>query len=603
MPFMPFLNALKAKADMQDKFLGYYNHPAADAGQFVDEENLTSDLYPVMSPRKQRRLIRVLGSPRAIRGGAELSWIANGKLYYDGREICDVNDGHDVPNTLNWQGGRTEVRQQLVRMGAYLIVWPARIIYNTHTGEMIDMDARVEASTVIVRPCTLTGHAYDYAAGPEPPADPDEQSYWWNTDTDALYQYLGGEWQGIDTVYTRLEVGGMEGKFHDYDVVKLEGFSYDWLNAEAATVYAANEDYIVIATGTLVDYEETAGVVISREAPEMDFICESGNRLWGCSSKTHEIRGSKLGDPTNWSSYLGISTDSYAATVGSAGDWTGIVQYMGYVHFFKENCVHRLYGTQPSNFQLVELPVRGLKEGCERSLCTVNQILYYVSRDGVMAFDGSSPVNVGEALGDVTLDECVAGAHDDKMYLWARVTNRKDRYTGAAIIGGTPTLYVMDAGKGLWHKEDFSQTVRGMASTPEGDFILSDAGLWLIDGGRSAYEDADVAGDEGAVSWYGVTGDIGMDAPGHKWVRKIVVRLAMEAGSRMAIDIEYDSDGIWQRAITVETELKKSLSLSIRTRRCDHFRLRYMGTGDARVYSVAKTFEVGSERGTMVARK
>ena len=48
---------------------------------------------------------------------------------------------------------------------------------------------------------------------------------------------------------------------------------------------------------------------------------------------------------------------------------------------------------------------------------------------------------------------------------------------------------------------------------------------------------------------------------------------------------------------------KKTLSLPIRTRRCDHFRLRYMGTGDARVYSVAKTFEVGSERGTMVARK
>lgn len=576
---LPYLNAVKSKADMTNRFLGYYNHPAADPSQFVEMTNLSGDLFPVFSPRRQRRLVRVLEDGRAIRGGAELSWVDGGWLYYDGQPVAEV----------------TSEAPQLVRMGAYLIVWPDRVIYNTHTKELVDMDATVHSQSVIVRPCTLEGAAYPYASGPVPPSDPAEQSYWWNTDTEGMYQYLGGSWEGIDTVYTRIEIGGMENTFHRYDVVSLEGFSYDWLNSEGATVYAADEDWIVIATGTVIDYVETAPVTISRNAPEMDFICESGNRLWGCSSARHEVYGSKLGDPTNWRCYLGISTDSYAATVGSAGDFTGISLYMGYVHFWKEGCVHRLYGTQPSNFQLVELPVRGVKAGCHRSLCTVNQILYYVSRDGLMAYDGSAPVDMGGALGEVTLDSCVCGAHEHKLYLSALVTDK----------GGTEqrkALYVMDQDKGLWHIEDDLRAV-GFAETPEGDFILDDAGqLWLIDGGSSRYETTDAA-DEGAISWSGVTGDVFMEQPGHSWIKKIVLRLGMERGARLSIDIEYDSSGRWERAMTVETEVKKSMSLPIRTRRCDHFRLRYTGTGDVRIYSISKTYDMGSERATQVYRR
>lgn len=576
---LPYLNAVKSKADMANRFLGYYNHPAADPSQFTEMTNLSGDLFPVFSPRRQRRLVRVLEDGRAIRGGAELSWVADGHLYYDGEPVAEV----------------TSAEPQLVRMGAYLIVWPDRIIYNTHTQQLVAMDATVESRSVIVRPCTLEGAAYPYASGPVPPADPQEQSYWWNTDTEGMYQYLGGSWEGIDTVYTRIEIGGMEDTYHDYDVVSLQGFSYDWLNAEGATVYKAAEDWIVIATGTVIDYVETNPVTITRQAPEMDFICESGNRLWGCSSAHHEVYGSKLGDPTNWRCYLGISTDSYAATVGSAGDFTGIALYMGYVHFFKENCVHRLYGTQPSNFQLVELPVRGVKAGCHRSLCTVNQILYYVSRDGLMAYDGSAPVDMGGALGEVTLDSCVCGTHVHKLYLSALVTDK-----GGS--GQRPVLYVMDQDKGLWHIEDDLRAV-GFAETPEGDFVLDDAGqVWLIDGGSSRYE-TDDAEDEGAISWSGVTGDVFMEQPGHSWIKKITFRLGMERGARLSIDIEYDSSGRWERAMTIETEVKKSMSLPIRTRRCDHFRLRYTGTGDVRIYSISKTYDMGSERATQVYRR
>jgi hypothetical protein len=39
----------------------------------------------------------------------------------------------------------------------------------------------------------------------------------------------------------------------------------------------------------------------------------------------------------------------------------------------------------------------------------------------------------------------------------------------------------------------------------------------------------------------------------------------------------------------------RSFSVPIRQKRCDHFRLRIEGEGDAKIYSVAKTIEEGSD--------
>ena len=446
-----------------------------------------------------------------------------------------------------------------------------------------------------MRPCTLTGAIYHYTSGSEPPASPAQYDYWYNTETGGFYQYLGGQWEGIDTVYARISGIGVGAGFADYDAVTISGMPEDAYNIEGATIYARADDYIVIITGEIKSFTATDTVTIKREAPELDFICESGNRLWGCSNQTHEIRATKLGDPTNWNCYLGISTDSYAATVGSGGDFTGIYTYMGYVHFFKENCAHRLYGTRPENFQLTEIPLRGVKQGCHKSLTTVNEILYYVSRDGVMAYDGSSPVRVGEALGDVTLTDAVAGSHGRKLYLSALAAEK-----GGKAATPSPMLYVLDTGQGLWHVEDDLRAL-SFASTPEGDFILDDKGrLWTIDGERSALEDG--AKDEDEITWRATTGDIGLDKPYQKWIKRITARIEMERGARLSVDIQYDSDGRWQRVMEIETERKKNVLLPLRTQRCDHLALRFSGRGRVRIYGIGKTYDEGSERQCLTYR-
>lgn len=583
LPYLTPINSKARKVQMQDKFLGLWNRENADPGQFVYLRNMSSDEYPYLSPHKRHRICRTLTNCKAILGGEALSWVENGKLYFDGQEICSVTSEHP----------------QLVRMGAYLIVWPDKIIYNTHTGEQTSMDATKSYAGVTVRPCMLSGEEYTYTASDTAPASPAAGAYWYNTQTGGFYQYLGGEWQGIDTVYSRLEGPDLGKPFQDYDVVSISGFSYPDCNVEAATVYGHGDDYIVIATGVFRDFEETQTVTISRTAPDMDFICECGNRLWGCSSEKHEIYGSKLGDPTNWHSFLGISTDSYAATVGSEGEFTGIATYMGYVHFWKENRCHRLYGTRPENFQLIELPIRGVKKGCHMSLCIVNGILYYVSRAGVMAFDGSTPASVGEALGDVELEDAVAGAHKNKMYLTANVT-RKGYYNMAEDA----LTYVMDTSRGLWHAEE--DIYKGYVSTPDGDFayysLTGDFSalnyLVLLDGEgkETKYDIPGIAADQDEFQWEAETGDNGQDSPNQKWIKRLTYRVKMDRGAKFYIDVMYNSDGNWQRALVYESKSKRSVTLMMRAKRCDHFRLRYYGTGNVMVLSMAKSYEEGSER-------
>jgi len=561
---MPQLTPPKNKRiqnEYQTLFLGYNAKKRAGGQEFRDMRNMSSDEYPMLAPRKKRRLVRTITGGTML-GGDTLAWVDSGTLYYDGSPVVE-NVSADA---------------QLVRMGAYLIAWPDKIIYNTHTGETTRMDHTWQGDMVHARPCMLSGQELAYTAAEEAPDSPRDGQYWLNTGTGGLYQFTGGTWQGIDTVYTRLEAAGIGDGFGDYDVVSISGMDYEAFNLAAATIYTRGTDYIVIATGEMVDVDVNGSISIKREAPDLDWIIESGNRLWGCSNATHEIRCSKLGDPTNWNSYLGISTDSYAATVGSVGDFTGISAYHGYVHFWKEERVHRLYGTQPSNFQLTETQLRGVKQGCEKSLCIINELQCYMSRDGMMRYDGSSPVSMQDPLGDHVMERVVCGGHRNKLYV-------------SCLMDDSPVLMAMDLQRGLWHIEDDTRAV-AIANTDEGDFFLDDGGMiWSIDGEHSRLEDG-TARDEDEFAWWAETGDMLTQSLMAKTLRQVAVRLEMERGARIMMDVMYDSSGEWIRTMDYSTENKKTVTLPFRARGCDHISMRYSGTGRVIVHGLCRTYHL-----------
>ena len=236
----------------------------------------------------------------------------------------------------------------------------------------------------------------------------------------------------------------------------------------------------------------------------MDYICENGNRLWGCSSANHEVYASKLGDPTNWNAFEGISTDSYAATVGSDGDFTGCLSHMGYVLFFKENTLHKLYGSRPADYQLVSAQCRGVAKEASGSLCVLAEVLYYLSQDGVMAWDGSIPTKVSTALDPARLrnvKSALGGALDGRYYL------HLVRGSGEAQA---VRLLVYDTERGLWQEEDVCSYE--MAGSGGQLYLWDGKTIWAADADREEnWQQA--GGIEDGVSFELVSGNIGLDSP------------------------------------------------------------------------------------------
>ena len=184
--------------------------------------------------------------------------------------------------------------------------------------------------------------------------------------------------------------------------------------------------------------------------PTLQYAVAHNNRIWGCfyDGRTNEIYASKLGDPLCWKSYRGLSTDSYAVSCGSEGDFTGCSEIGDAVVFFKENCIYTVYGTEPSDFQTAKTDCFGVQKGSEKSLTKINGQLYYKSCHGIMRLsEGSLPVCISDELGIDRWSDAVGGTDGRKYYIEMTDTE------------GKRERYCFDTKRSVWHKETVKDKV------------------------------------------------------------------------------------------------------------------------------------------------
>ena len=422
------------------------------------------------------------------------------------------------------------------------------------------------------------------------PSDPENEQYWIDTSETphVLKQYstANAMWSAVATTYIKISSPNIGGSFAEGDGVTISGITIEELNDLNSTMilWGCGDDYLIV-TGVLAAVKtQSTSITVKRQMPNMDFIIESGNRLWGCKygvavngEVVNEIYASKLGDFKNWNCFAGLSTDSYAATVGTDGQFTGAITHLGYPLFFKEGFLHKVYGNFPANYQIQTTACRGVQKGCSKSLAIVNETLFYKSRSAICAYDGSLPSEASSALGDESYSDAVAGALGNKYYV-----SMKDSE-------GIYNLFVFDTQKGMWHKEDNTRVV---------EFCNCRGDLYYID-----YADKDIKTvrgrggniDTAPVEWMAETGIIGTDSPDKKYISRIDVRMSLTFGAKVYFYVEYDSEEGWEHLYTMAGTTLKSFAVPIRPKRCDHLRLRIMGEGDAKIYSICKTIEQGSD--------
>lgn len=585
--FKPNAENLKANEEIITTFKGYNRNYKIQENEFSDETNMTGDYSPVISPRNKRAEFKISGKRlHGLFAKNSLGYINDGVLYYGGYPVS----GLTFPDITK--------DRHFVSLGSKLLIFPDKIYLNTNDlsdyGSLEAEFITAESSSVSFGLCKSDGSLYEnYYTGNTPPETPQNSDLWVDTSVvpNELKQYSAytDSWFSVSTTYLRISYANIGKNFNQYDGVTISGCIKDEING-SFIIWDKADDYIVI-TGILKEnFTQNTPLRIERKVPDMDFFCENGNRVWGCSSETNEIFCCKLGDPTNWQSFMGVASDSYAVSVGSDGEFTGAISYKGYVLFFKENCVHKIYGSNPP-FTVNTNYIRGVQKGSEKSLVSVNETLYYKSSNGVVMYDGGLPISIFDNFSDDYYFNAVAGNFKNKYYVCMTDKNNK-RF-----------LFTFDELKNIWHKEDEINIKEFISHNSNLYFIAEDDNknkkIYLADsknkygnflGTLSGYN------IENDFLWNFETGLWGLNLPNKKYYSNINIRAVVVENSSFSIFFQYNSNNNWIKKGEFNFEKTGSINIPFITPRCDHLKIKIEGKGDIKILSISRKIEKGSEK-------
>jgi hypothetical protein len=498
---------------------GGYDRRAGSENGAVSMTNMSSDSFPLLSSRKKRYKVITGASVTAFAAYDKAFWADGTDFVYDGTVKGAVTAGAKVFAALN----------------AYIVIMPDKKYYKPAADEFGSLEA------------SWTGSA-EFADG-------------------TLY----GEIASANTIKT----AGAAFPFAAGDAVTISGCTTYPGNNKTSVIREINEN-----KKELYFYEnifdkgtEAGTVTIKRSVPDMDYLCECSNRLWGCKGDT--IFASALGDPKNFNRFDGVATDSFSVDVGSAGDFTGCCSYLGYPIFFKEDVIYKVYGSKPSNYEAMSSASMGTAAGSGGSFAVAGETLYYLSRAGVMAYTGGIPENIAAPFGTDRYKNAVGGSDGTKYYISMQDASNAWH------------LFVFDPRYNVWHREDASHAV-GFGWCGNLYMALSD-GIWVI--GNPDAPSGSTA--ETSVAWSYETNDI-TDGIDKKEIKKLLLRAEIETGAALKLEIKYDSGSTWITVKQLTAAVKQSYYLPVLPRRCDHFRLKISGTGAVTLHSLARETSHGS---------
>lgn len=576
----PYLQQRGRNRSITTDFRGLNLSQGIGDGEWAWMQNMDTREYPAVARRQKRVHVATLNKPNGLCATDRLCFVDGVKFYYNGFYYGDVEDSEKT----------------LVPMGAKIAIFPDKKLFDTITLSFTDMEQKnVSSGTVSVTLAKGDGTPYgEYTEGDTAPENPENGQLWLDTSGDAPVMKTWSEAQGLwvaeATTYVLVSATGLGQGLKALDGVTVSGLEEAGLNGDWILT-DAGPDYILF-TGILQKaLTQTGEVRVERTCPEMDFVVEKDNRLWGCSSADHEIYCCKLGDPTNWRAYQGVATDSYAVTVGTPGPFTGAAVSGSAVIFFKENCLHRVYGTQPSNFTVYVDNLRGVQQGCHKSAVRVNEYLYYKSVFDVCVYADSEVAGISAALGTESYKNAVAGVCGSRLYL-----SMEDQE-------GAWQLLVYDTAAGVWTREDGAHAL-GFASCLTETFMLrADGELYALLPGEYNKDFFMVGSDytvyaqeetDEEVSWELRTGEILRELPDHKYIGKIQLYLELDPGAKAEVALRRDG-GAWEKVQELSGGDQRRCTLPIYPRRCDRMEIRLTGVGHVRLVNWSKYVGYGSE--------
>ncbi len=478
-------------------------------GDLAESENLSSRRFPYITTRQTRERQEAYSGGTAITSWEKLVVVQGTDLLYDGRVVGTVTAGE----------------KQFAVVNTRMVIWPDKKYLDIESLTLKDLGGSLTGKGAVFTKNTMT---------------------------------VTG-WTDLTTLFS---VG---------DTVTLSGCAVQAVNNRDYTIKALTATVMTVSENAFTEATETASLTLERRIPDMDYICESENRLWGCSNEARTIYASALGDPTNFYTYEGLSTDAYALAVGSEGDFTGCCKLSTSVLFWKENVLHKMLGGFPAEYSLYTYNIEGLRKGCHKSLQVINEVLFYMGIHGVYSYSGGTPSLISSVFGDRDFSDAVAGNDGDHYYL-------------SAMSGGKAQFLVYDTRLGLWLREDDTRALGFARIGKELYFLDGEGSVWLADGNK----------DDPDLEWSAQFSPFYETIQGRKRYSKLLLRLELPKGAWMRAEVRCDG-GLWREAGKITGSEHDTIPLRIAINRCDRFEVRLSGKGPCTILTMLREFSVGSD--------
>lgn len=618
---LPVLRTAPARTKQEVMVFGGINYgDDAAPGEMEESMGLSSARYPYISQRSGRKVQQLYGSATGMTARGGLCVVNGIDLYYKGERVGRVSVGKKqfakmntkiiifpdkvFYDTASGEFGHLEARNVSAAgtvsiKDSVMTLSDTGQIYVERSGERTDeMHTKYNRSTAPVPTFTkYERYSLDKATGAFTFEEPSTVAVdelvigdiVANPETDTRYNVVTQVTKSKTSVYDKTYGTGyeytvtLEDHYAEYtplppisdlfsagDAIQVEGSSVEG-NNKTLIAREVTENSIRFSENSLTDVESEAGeITLSRNVPDLEYICECDNRIWGTCGQT--IYSSALGDPRNFFVYDGVGTDSYAVSVGTEGPFTGCIAFGQSVMFFKEDCCHKILGSLPSEYYMSTYTIPGLQEGSERSLTVVNEVLYYKGRNGVYAMTGSAPVLISHAFGNRKYSNASAGSDGERYYISMQGEDSEWN------------LFAYDIRRGIWLKEDDTQADY---------FTFHDGILYFIDRNRVIMTGQDFE-EEGKPDWIASFAPITEQTMGRKCYSRILMRMELEEGSWVNVLISCDKEP-WRQVWSTHDTRPGVVTAHIQPNRCDSFRIRLVGRGKMVVRSILREYEVGSE--------
>lgn len=503
---LPYMkNGSRAGRQQILEFKGLQYGKTTQDGELAETLNLSSRQWPALCQRRGRTVVGTYTSPTAIYAKDKVVVIDGTNVIYDGKTVGQVKAGE----------------KQIVNVAEKVCIFPDKAYYDTQSGVFGEMAVSVSIQATFTTD-TLTASA-----------DPAE----------------GKTLEDLFAINQAVEISGSANNDQTIVVRGVDG--------NKMTFYSDS-----------FKEESDVNITLSRNVPDLEYICEGGNRLWGVDGKT--IWASALGDPLTFYNYDGLSTDSYAVAIGTEGKFTGCIGYSSNVLFFKENELYKMLGSEPSEYRMYTYSVPGVQSGSSNSMVVINEVLYYKGVHGVYGYTGGAPTLLSSNFGERRFNNANAGTDGQNYYI--------SMQENAAWH-----LFVYDTLNGIWMRQDESHVL---------GFARQESELLALAGTHVYKLTEDVDED---IKWMAELAPFDWTLPERKQYTRLYIQAELEAGSHMTVEVKEDA-GLWRNVFVHSAVRKKNMAIPIAPNKCDTLRVRLSGKGKCLVRQVTREVVAGGSR-------